>query len=88
MLTMNDLCTMMRLSALNHWYVWKLYIIEYVRLMEFKLQEGEIWPNSQAEVSIVFTPDEPIRYACNNAVLYYPLCGVFLTATIGQCSVT
>ena len=53
-----------------------------------KLQEGEIWPNSQAEVSIVFTPDEPIRYTCNSIVLYHPLCGELLIVTIEQFSVT
>ncbi len=43
-------------------------IIAGIAIYFFLSQEGEIWPNSQAEINIIFKPQEAQRYEHFNNV--------------------
>jgi len=45
--------------------------------MWYHLQEGDVWPNSQAEISVIFQPEGATRYAappCSLSFIPQPFC--------------
>lgn len=63
MLMWRSSSSLMRISPLTQWYIYVSHMAHVLHstVCTVCTQEGDIWPNSQAEISIIFTPSESIR---------------------------